>query len=299
MPPPTQNLNSSEFAPELFLRELKAAARTGEFPVVETLLNDYEARSGRDAFYAESLSWVARATASKGFSTEARAYARDAYALAHGQLKEEIVPASSSLALALSAAIEVEADLLLSGDGATAAVAYLHRQLEIFDAQPFRMRIRKSLHSISLAGEPAPTLDWTPLPNSAPGSETLFSGPCLLFFWAHWCSDSRTQARAVARVRQTFGEALTVVAPTRLFGFTTKGNLVEEAVELAHLQEIRQIDYPDLGTCPIPFGIENFDRYGASTIPTMAGIRADGSVAFYHAGILKAEDLEKRLREFI
>ncbi|MCC6262216.1 MAG: hypothetical protein IT169_01455 [Bryobacterales bacterium] len=290
---------SPEFAPELFLRELKAAARTGEFPVVESLLSDYEARSGKDAFYAESLSWVARATASKGFAAEAREYARNAYSLACGQLEAEITPPNSPLALALSAAIEVESDLLISGEGAEAAIAYLQRQLEIFKAQPFRMRIRKNLHAIALAGQPAPPLDWMPLPDSVPGSAALLSGPCLLFFWAHWCSDSRTQARTVARIRQTLGGAISIVAPTRLFGFTTKGNFVEEAVELAHLQEIRQIDYPDLGSCPIPFGIENFDRYGASTIPTLAGIRPDGSVAFYHAGILKAEDLEKRLREFI
>lgn len=296
---PNEESVQSEFAPELFLRELKAAARGGEFPLVETLLGDYEARFGKDAFYAEALSWVARATASKGYAVEALGYARNAYALATDQLQSEVVQASAPLALAVSASIEVESDLLLSKEGAAAAAAYLRRQLEIFESQPFRMRIRKNLHSIALAGQPAPPLDWAPLPDSAPGDSTLFNGPCLLFFWAHWCSDARAQARAVARIRKTFEGVLSIVAPTRLFGYTTKGNFVPEAVELAHLQELRQVDYPDLATCPIPFGEGNFDRYGASTVPTLVGIRPGGTVAFFHAGTLKAEALEERLRPLI
>ena len=139
-------------------------------------------------------------------------------------------------------------------------------------------------------------MDWTPLPGSPPGDPALLNRPCLLFFWAHWCSDARAQARTVARIRPRFEGVLSVVAPTRLFGYTTKGNFVEEAVELAHLQEMRQVDYPDLATCPIPFGAENFDRYGASTIPTLVGIRPGGSVGFFHAGVLKEDALEERLQ---
>ena len=289
----------TEFVPVLFLRELKAAARSGEFPLAETLLGDYEARFGRDDFYAESLSWVARTAAPKGFAAEARFYAQSAYTLASELLDAEIVPADAPLALALSAAIEVESQWLLSGEGANAAAAYLEGQLALFEAQPFRIRIRKNLHLVALAGRRAPAVDWTPLPGSPPGDPSLLHRPCLLFFWAHWCSDARAQARTVARLRKTFEGVISVVAPTRLFGYTTKGNFVEEAEELAHLQEIRQVDYPDLAACPIPFGAENFDRYGASTIPTLVGIRPGGSVGFFHAGVLKEDALEERLRSLV
>lgn len=296
---PSHESIPTEFVPALFLRELKAAARNGEFPLVETLLGDYEARFGKDDFYAESLSWVARAAALKSFTAESSSYAKSAYSLAVEMLNAEIVPADAPLALALSAAIEVESQLLLSAEGTNAAAAYLESQLARFEAQPFRTRIRKNLHLLTLAGQTAPAMDWTPLPGSPVGDPALLDRPCLLFFWAHWCSDARTQARAIARVRPTFEGVLSVVAPTRLFGYTTKGNFVDETVELAHLEEIRQVDYPDLATCPIPFGTENFDRYGASTIPTLVGVRPGGSVGFFHAGVLMEDALLERLRSLI
>lgn len=290
---------SAEFVPVFFLRELKAAARKGEFALVEMLLGDYETRFGKDGFYAESLSWVARSTASKGFAYEARDYARNAYMLAASHFGTEIVLPNSPLALAVGAAIEVEAQLLLSDEGTAAATAYLERQLERFESQPFRIRIRKNLHSIALAGKPAPPLDWDPLPGSAPGAPALLHGPCLIFFWAHWCSDSRAQSRIIARLSEISEGRIAVVAPTRLYGYISKGNAVGEAVEQAHLQEVRPVDYPDLASCPIPFGEANFERYGASTVPTLAGIRPGGSVGFFHAGVLRAEDLAGRLRLLI
>lgn len=295
----SEDSSRAEFVPAFFLRELKSAARKGEFSFVETLLEDYETRFGKDAFYAESLSWVARSTASKGFSTEAREYARGAFALAASQLKAESVSMHSPLALAIGTAIEVESKLLLAEEGAAVATAYLEQQLARFESQPFRIRIRKNLHSLALAGQIAPPLDWDPLPGSVPGSAALFDGPCLVFFWSHWCADSRAQARIVARLRETFGGVLSVVAPTRLFGYITKGNPAEESVELAHIQEVRRVDYPDLALCPIPFGMGNFDRYGASTVPTLTGIRPGGKVGFFHAGVLKSEELGERLHSLI
>jgi thiol-disulfide isomerase/thioredoxin len=288
---------SADFVPEFFLRELKSSARKGEFALVQTLLSDYEERFGRDAFYAEALSWVARSASSKGFSAEARDYANRAYALACQHLGGDIAVAGSPVALAVGAAIEVEAQLRTAEGGEAAAVGYLTEELERFAAQPFRIRIRKNLHALSLPGSSALPLDWDPLPGTSAGNAALLEAPCLLFFWAHWCSDSRAQARTLTRLQEDPETAVRLVAPTRLFGYITKGTPATEAEELAHILEIRKVDYPVLGSAVIPFGTTNFDRYGASTFPTLVGIQPGGKVAFFHAGTLKAEDLAARVRQ--
>ncbi|MDZ7639772.1 MAG: hypothetical protein U5J83_16225 [Bryobacterales bacterium] len=295
MSQPNEQAIRAEFAPEFFLRELKAAARKGEFPLVATLLQEYEERFTRDAFYAESLSWVARSAAAKGFASEARDHARMAYALAVSQLGDGVAATGSPLELAAGAAIEVESQLLLSGDGPSAAIGYLEQQLARFPGQPFQTRIRKNLHLLALTGKPAPAIDWEPLPGTFPGDECLLKGPRLLFFWAHWCSDSRAQARGLAKLQETPAGSIPMIAPTRLFGYITKGKPAEEAEELDRLQEIRRVDYAVLASSPIPFGAGNLDRYGASTFPTLVGIRGDGRVEFFHAGAMRAEELAERL----
>lgn len=297
MSSPASPTASADFVPEFFLRELKSAARKGEFALVQTLLGDYEERFGCDAFHAEALSWVARSASSKGFSAEARDYANRAYALACQHLGQDVAVAGSPVALAVGAAIEVEAQLRTAEGGEAAAVAYLEEQLERFTAQPFRTRIRKNLHMLSLPGCAALPLDWDPLPGSVAGNAALLEAPCLLFFWAHWCSDSRAQARTLTRLQEDPETAVPVVAPTRLFGYITKGTPATETEELAQVLEVRKVDYPVLASAPIPFGTANFDRYGASTFPTMVGIQPGGKVAFFHAGALKAEDLAARLRQ--
>lgn len=296
MSAPSSPTQSAEFVPEFFLRELKSAARKGEFPLVESLLRDYEERFQKDAFYAESLSWVARSASAKGFAAGAHHYARAAYLLATQLLAGNVAEPYSPTALAAGAAVEVEAQLRLAEEGKDAAVAYLQQQLELFASQPFHVRIRKNLHLLALPGTPALPLDWQPLPGSPAGQPALLDAPCLLFFWAHWCSDSRAQARALTRLLENPETAVPVIAPTRLFGYITKGSPAPEADELAHLVEIRKVDYPVLAEAPIPFGSANFERYGVSTFPTLVGIRAGGAVAFFHPGLLKAEELAGRLR---
>ncbi len=284
-----------EFVPVLFLRDLKAAARKGQFPLVESLLAGYRERSGQDACYAEFVSWVARSAASKGFQAEARRYAATAYELAAGKLEAELAPVDSPLTVAMGAAIELESGWLLEKDGAPAAIAYLSRELDRFASQPLRIRIRKNLHLLALAGQTAPALDWTPLAGTSAGSAAVFDEPCLIFFWAHWCSDSRNQARILGGLPRAILDRIRLVAPTRLFGYITKGNAAEADIELARIQEVLPLDYSVFRSCPIPLPAGNFDLYGASTIPTLVGVRPGGVVSFFHAGLLGAEPLETRL----
>lgn len=294
----TEGNSRTDFVPEYFLRELRSAARKGEFNLISTLLNDYEAKFSKDAFYAESLSWVARRAMSHGFKEEGLSYARDAYDLACSQIGEEPVIAGSPLALAIGASIEVQSQALIEAGNTAEAVALLEGQLTRFETQPFRIRLRKNLNALTLVGQCPPALDWKLLPGSAPAGKAVLQGPCLLFFWAHWCSDSRTQGRTLAKVMELFKE-LPIVAPTRLFGYITKGNPVPEADEIEHIREVRKVDYPVLADIPLPCGLANFDRFGASTIPTMVGVGSDGKVAFFHPGTLSQEDLESRLRAML
>lgn len=294
----TEGNSRTDFVPEYFLRELRSAARKGDFSLVSTLLNDYEAKFSKDAFYAESLSWVARRAMSNGFNKEALAFAHDAYDLACSKIGEEPVIAGSHLALAIGASIEVQSQALIEAGKTAEAVELLEEQLARFEAQPFRIRLRKNLNALTLVGQRPPALDWELLPGSAPARNDVLQGPCLLFFWAHWCSDSRTQGRTLARMKELFKD-LPVVAPTRLFGYITKGNSVPEADEIEHIREVRKVDYPVLADIPLPCSLSNFDHFGASTIPTMVGVGRNGKVAFFHPGTLSQEDLESRLRAML
>ncbi|MCZ2156856.1 MAG: hypothetical protein LC114_23660 [Bryobacterales bacterium] len=299
MDPAPRKVSRSDFVPILFLRDLKAAARKGEFSLVDSLLADYEGCFGQDACYAEFVSWAARSAASKRFRAEAQRYARSAYDIAASKLESAIVASDAPLAVAIGAAIELESGWLVETKGTPAAVEYLRRELERFGSQPLQIRIRKNLHLLSLAGQTAPMLDWSPLSGTTAGGQAIFDEPSLIVFWAHWCSDSRNQARTLSRIPRDLLSLIRLVAPTRLFGYLTKGNSAEPDAELVHLQEVLRVDYPVFHTCPIPLSSENFEVYGASTIPTLVGIQAGGEVGFFHAGFLSAEQLETRIAGLI
>jgi thiol-disulfide isomerase/thioredoxin len=298
---------ADELVPELFLRELRSAARKANHAEVDSMLATCESLRGRADFYAEALSWAARAYASREHWLTAEARATEALALAQELLAAGHVPAATagvenSLSIAMGAGIEVTAKCHDARNDRVAATAYLRQMAEQYADASFARRIRKNLLQHSLPGQPALPLDLTPFLNQAPPPASPFgSRPVLLFCWAHWCSDSRAQARTLARFLDTpAGSAVQLVAATALFGFIAKGTPADQHDEQAHLQEVLDTEYAFLTratSLPIPplllFGQQNLQRYGASTLPTLVLVDQSGTVRRYHSGQWKFEELSK------
>ncbi|MCW5964851.1 MAG: hypothetical protein KIT83_12500 [Bryobacterales bacterium] len=300
------DLASDDPAPELLIRDLKSAARKANHDEVTRLLRECESHWGRGAVYAEALSWAARAYFSKGHVEPAAQRASDAYALSEALVRSgnaglDTSAGQAALTTAQGAAIEVTAQIAAGAGRADEAVRYLREMEERHQGQAFTARIRKNLLQLTLVGERSLPLVFDPLPGSRTMEDPIGQRPVLLFFWAHWCSDSRAQGRTLSRFFESLqGSELVLVAPTRLFGYITKGTPAEEAEETAHIVTVLDADYPWLRDIPracVPFGRANFERYGASTVPTLALIDRHGAVCAYHPGVMKLETLQSLVAE--
>lgn len=287
-------------APELILRDLKSAARKAEHADVLRLLAEWESHWGKGATYAEALSWAARAYASKGHRDDAARCAGEAYALAAdlvltGEETPEVAALRHARDVALGASIEVQAQVA-AGDGRGGeAASYLREMLALYPHEGFSTRIRKNLLQLTLAGEPALPLAGEALPEGSAITVPLGERPLVVFFWAHWCSDSRAQGRTLSRMFD--GGAypdVGLVAPTCLFGYITKGTPAAAEEEREQMATVLAAEYAWMARRPdtrVLLSAETVARYGASTFPTLVLIDGGGVVRRYHPGPVKFEDL--------
>ena len=88
-----------------------------------------------------------------------------------------------------------------------------------------------------------------------------------------------------------------MVAPTQLYGYAARGEDAKPKDELAYAEQVWQHFYPGLQTVPVPVGKSNFDRYGASTTPTLVLIDRRGRVALYHPGAMSYDDLRAAIEK--
>ncbi len=288
------------FAPETMIRDVKAAARKAEHAEVERLLDECAGQVGKGGIYAEVLSWAARAYLSKGHLSDAALRAAEAYELGARIYKDGAACSlddaeRTALDIALGAAIEVQAQLAESRNGNVEAVRYLEAMLDVHAGSDFVTRIRKNLLRLTLPGQAALPLNWVPLAGFDGEENPIGRRPVLLFFWAHWCSDSRTQGRALNRLFDAGAHSdLALVAATRLFGYISKGTAAPEADEREQISAVLDAEYSWMRNRPgtsVLLNAANCARYGASTFPTLVVLDAAGIVRGYHPGVMKFEAL--------
>jgi hypothetical protein len=92
---------------------------------------------------------------------------------------------------------------------------------------------------------------------------------------------------------------LTVVAPTKFYGYVAKRQPAGPDEELKYLTEIRDTNYPWLKTLPVPVSDQIFAQYGVSTTPTLVLIDRAGNVSKYHPGQLTVEQLEPLIQKIV
>ena len=254
------------------------------------MIRSYRASKGVTPEAVEALGWLARGELAQKHLVQADKDAQETYKLAQEQLKTHPLLRDANLQLALGSAIEVEATVLTTRGQRSEAVVYLQDQLKTYFATPLRPRIQKNIHLLSLEGKRAPALENVNIPTGK---------PVMLFFWAHWCSDCKYEAPILANIKSEFGpRGLVFIAPTQKYGYIGTGEEAPPAVELRYIEAVRKQYYGAVIDAPAPVSEENFNKYGASTTPTLVLIDRNGIVRTYHPGVLRYDELPLRRSPF-
>jgi thiol-disulfide isomerase/thioredoxin len=211
--------------------------------------------------------------------------------LAADQLKKRPLDREPHLPLALGAAIEIHAGTLAAQGRRSEAVTFLQDQASAFGATSVLARIRKNLLLLTLEGKPAPPLENIVIPRGR---------PALLFFWAHWCPDCKSEIPILARIKAEFvPQGLAFLAPTQKYGYVAGGVDAGPATEAAYIEQVRRIYYAPVIDGPAPVSEANFVRYGASTTPTLVLIDRAGIVRLYHPGTMTYAELRGAVAKVI
>ena len=284
------------------VEDVRSELAQNNFSAADASLNSYRARNGVTAEYVEAYSWMGRAALSAGNYDQAEAYAKQTRDLATELLKTRALDAEPHLPLALGAAIEVQAQTLAARGQHEKAVAVLQAALRTYGSTSIHERLQKNLNLLSFVGKPAPAIRGGEqfLGAKAPALASLKGSPVLLFFWAHWCGDCKAEAPIITQLRTEFApKGLSVIGPTRLYGYTAQVENAAPSAELAYIDAVRHRFYGGLLDMPVPISKYNFDTYGALTTPTLVLLDRAGKVAMYHPGAMPYSELRAEIEKVV
>lgn len=279
------------------VEDVRIALDHGNFAAAESIAQAYKVGHGITPEYTEAISWLGRSALSARQLPTAVKYARQVQSLVVQQLKNRSLDADPHLPLALGAALEVQARVLVEQGHRAQAVALLENALHTYRATSIHSRLQKNLNLLNLVGRPAPALQAGQYLGGKPKALVQMKGsPVLLFFWAHWCGDCKYEGPIITRLRSEYAsKGLQVVAPTQFYGYTAQLENAPPIAELAWIDKVRQRFYSGLLDVPAPISKANFDTYGASTTPTLVLLDRKGVVSLYHPGVMSYEELRAAL----
>ena len=279
-------------APTL-IAEVRKAIAANDDGRVEQLLAEARKRNGVTSHWLAALSWRARGALAAGQLDAAERHAEETYQLAEPLLRKG-VDQDADLPIAVGAAIEVLAQVQAQRGARTEAIGFLNGELQRHRGTSIEKRIQKNANLLTLEGTVAPPLDLKEYLGAAPPTLAALKGKVvLLFFWAHWCSDCKSQAPVLADLATRFGpQGLVVVAPTQRFGYVAGGQPAAADVEAQYIDEVRKGSFAVLQGQSIPLSEANHRRYGVSSTPTLVLVDREGIVRLYHPGRMPIERLE-------
>ena len=251
------------------------------------------AKSGATPEVAAALSWLARGELETHDLTRAESYASETQKMALTLLGMRRIDNDPYLPTAVGAAIEVHARVLAARGEIPEALDYLRQQLKAWNSTSLAERISKNINLLSLEGKPAPPLEGVSL-------ASLRGRPVLLFFWAHWCPDCKADVPVMASVLKRFApQGLALIGPTRLYGYAAGGDPANPEAEKRYIEQVRRQYYAPLGPFTEPISAANFERYGASTTPTVVLLDRAGVVRYYHPGAVTEAELSARVQALL
>lgn len=269
--------------------EVKARLVGNDFSGAAAVIQNYRRTRGVTPDMLEASSWLARAEFARRNPAQAEKVAQDTYELAALQLKKHPLDRdpNAPLSVALGAAIEVQADVMVQRGERATAIGYLRGELTKFQGTSIQARIQKNINLLSLEGKTAPALQGIALPA---GKTTL------LFFWAHWCPDCKAEAAVLKQIEAEFAsKGVTLLAPTQRYGYIGEQENVAPAVENRYIEEVRRQYYAGVIEGPLVINEQNFRVYGVSTTPTLVLVDRKGVVRMYHPGAISYPELRARI----
>lgn len=245
----------------------------------------------------EALSWLARGEAAAGNLDQANQDAEQIKHAAQTALATRKLDAEPHLPLALGAAYEVEADILTRENKRSEALTMLRSAMTTWRGTSLVGRLQKNINLLTLEGKPMPQLRTTDWLGTKPANPNFWRGkPLLLFFWAHWCADCKAEAPIISNLAAEFEpKGLVVLAPTRLYGYTAQDDHAPVAEERAFIERVFEKYYASIPNVKVPFDSGNFDRFGASTTPTIVLVDSHSIVRLYHPGVMDQDLLRAAL----
>ena len=280
---------------------VRAAIAKQDFAEGERLIAAHRAAGGDVPQMLAAISWLGRGALAAGQLDKAEAYSQQAYDLSLVELKRRRVDDDPNLATAVGASIEVLAQAGAKRGARSEAVAFLRQQLATYGSTSLNKRIQKIINLLSLEGIEAPRLDGAEFLGTKPPALSALKGKVVvLFFWAHWCGDCKTQGPALASLLERYGNrGLTVIAPTQRYGYAARGATAAPDEEKRYIDQVRQASYAWLGNLPVPLDVSNLERYGVSTTPTLVIVDREGNVRLYNPGRMTEEALEPIIRRLL
>jgi thiol-disulfide isomerase/thioredoxin len=287
--------------PPTIIADVRAAIAQKDFALGEKLVSTHRAANGVTPDMLEALSWLGRGALAERQWDKAETYARQTYDLSLAELKNRSVDKEPHLPIALGAAIEVLAQVSAERGARSDAVFFLRGELETYKNTSLYKRIQKNINLLSLEGTVAPALDVAEhLGPKPPTLDELKGKVVILFFWAHWCPDCKSQDKVLSLlVARYAGQGLTLLAPTQRYGYTARGQAATPDEENRYIDQMRQTTYTSLANQPVPLSEANHKRYGVSTTPTLVLLDRAGIIRLYHPGQMKEEELEPLVRRLV
>jgi thiol-disulfide isomerase/thioredoxin len=283
------------------VNDIRTLIARHDLVAAQNLARAYQTQLGATPDLAAGISWIARGALESGQLDLADSYATAARNMTLGLVHNGKLDENPWLPLALGNSIEVQADIMAKHGERAQAITFLRQQLALYGSTSLGERIRKNLNILNLEGKPAPLLDvaqW--LGAKPPTLASLRGKPVLLFFWAHWCGDCKGEAPILASMMSAYGsKGLTLIAPTKFYGYVARGEDATPAVERPYIEQIRRQFYPMLDNTPIPLSAANFLTYGASTTPTIVLLDRAGIVRLYHPGAMQEQELSAHIEQVL
>ncbi len=280
---------------------VRDALNAKDFERAEVLATAEMAKSKESPISIEAFSWLGRDLVSRKRYDQAMTYASRTYGIVEEHLKRRKLDDEPRLPIALGAAIEVQAQAMAGQGRRSEAIMHLQREIEQYKGTSIIMRLNKNMNLIGLEGQPAFPLtskEW--LGPKTPTLAELKGKPVVIFAWAHWCGDCKTQGPLLEQLMNKYKDSgITVIAPTQRFGYAEKRRPVDPAEELAYIEKVRDAFYPWMKTVSAPVSDEVYLKYGVSTTPTYVMIDRDGKVSTYLPGQPTIEQLDELIQKII
>jgi thiol-disulfide isomerase/thioredoxin len=267
---------------------VQGALQQGDLASAAALVSQYRRLNGDTPEAMEAFSWQARGELAAGKREQAMKDAEAIQQICQTSLATRKVDAEPHLPLALGAAYEVQAEALATTGKRAEAIQMLQAAQRAWRGTSLVDRLQKNLNLLTLEGKPAPAVHAAEWLGTKPAPQTSWRGKAvLLFFWAHWCSDCKAEAPVISQIAAEYEpKGLRVVAPTRRYGYTAAEEHAAPSAENAFIEQVFNHYYAGIPQVEVPLDGSNFERFGASTTPTIVVVDRRGIVRLYHPGVV-------------